>query len=76
MQESYDELQGKGVQLLMARPKRHMSLLAQRSGIIDHVGRHHIFPSIRSAVIHATESGQSGSKEPTVSFIAADPDAP
>jgi MFS superfamily sulfate permease-like transporter len=48
------ELQKRGVQLLLARPKRFMRDLAKKSGALESIGREHVFPSIRSAVAYAT----------------------
>lgn len=54
LDQVYRELQQRGVQLLLARPKHYMRDLARKSGALEHIGLEHVFPSIRSAVEYAT----------------------
>jgi MFS superfamily sulfate permease-like transporter len=61
--EVHDELGSKGVQLLLARPKRYMREYAQSTGAAERLGMENIFPSIRAAVESALaqeKAGQAG----------------
>jgi high affinity sulfate transporter 1 len=58
--EAYDELKSKGVQLLLARPKRYMREYAQSTGAAERLGMENIFPSIRAAVESALAREHAG----------------
>ncbi|MBU3737197.1 MAG: STAS domain-containing protein, partial [Methylobacterium sp.] len=67
LDQAYRELQKRGVQLLMARPKRFMRDLASKSGALESIGLEHVFPSIRSAVAYAT-SGKATTDRSELDF--------
>jgi MFS superfamily sulfate permease-like transporter len=58
--EAHDELKSKGVQLLLARPKRYMREYAQSTHAEERLGMENIFPSIRAAVESALAREQAG----------------
>jgi len=66
LDELHGELQARGVQLVIARPKQYMRRYGQASGLGDRIGMENIFFSIRSAVAAiqqrdagAADSGQA-----------------
>lgn len=48
--EFHGELQARGVQLVLARPKRYMRKYGQPLRLGEKIGMDNVFPSIRSAV--------------------------
>jgi SulP family sulfate permease len=72
----HDELQSRGITLALARVKYEMYGELERSGLIDKVGRDHVFATLPTAVVAYFAAYESRHGRPPDGVVAPDPPAP
>jgi SulP family sulfate permease len=71
----HDELAGRGITLALARVKHEMYGELERSGLIDEVGRDHVFPTLPTAVVAYFAAYERKHGHPPDGVLPPDPPA-